>query len=157
MEHLASGGILTLFIIGIVLVFAELLMPTLVFGVIGVGCVIAAVVIAFVTQPETSLGVWLLVTALVIFPTVVVLWIKLMGRFLSIKGTQAEYDSSEKGIGELVGREGVALTMLRPAGIARFGDRRVDVVADGEIIEKDTRVEVTEVSGNRVVVRAQRA
>ena len=157
MGDLASGGILVLFIIGIVLVFAELLMPTIIFGVIGVGCVIVAVVMAFTTQPETSLGVWLLVTALVVFPIVVLLWIKLMGRFLSIKGTQAGYDSSEKGIDELVGQEGVTLTTLRPAGIARFGERRVDVVADGEIIEKDTRVEVTEVSGNRVVVRARRA
>ena len=157
MGDLASGGIIIiLFIVGIVLVFAELLMPTVIFGMIGAGCVIVAVVMAFITQPETSLGVWLLVTALVVFPIVVLLWIKLMGRFLSVKGTEADYDSSEAGIDELLGQEGVTLTMLRPAGIARFGDRRVDVVADGEIIEKDTRVEVTEVSGNRVVVRARR-
>jgi len=111
---LASGGIIILFIVGIVLVFAELLMPTVIFGMIGVGCVIVAVVMAFITQPETALGVWLLVTALVVFPIVVLLWIKLMGRYLSIKGTQAGYDSSEEGIDELVGQEGVTLTMLRP-------------------------------------------
>ena len=56
----------------------------------------------------------------------------------------------------LIGQEGVAATMLRPAGVAQFGDRRVDVVTDGEIIDADTRVTAVDVRGNRVVVRAVR-
>ena len=44
--------------------------------------------------------------------------------------------------------------MLRPAGMARVGERKVDVVSEGEIVEPDTRSVVTRVKGNRVVVRA---
>jgi membrane-bound serine protease (ClpP class) len=56
----------------------------------------------------------------------------------------------------LLGRQGVATTRLVPSGKARFGDQLVDVIADGEAIDRGTAVEVTDVSGSRVVVRAVR-
>ena len=52
----------------------------------------------------------------------------------------------------LVGREGVALTTLRPSGAALIDDERVDVTADGEFIEKGTRIRVIEAEGPRIVV-----
>ena len=52
----------------------------------------------------------------------------------------------------LAGNEGVCVTRLAPAGKARFGDQVVDVITDGRLIDKDTVVVVTEVSGNRVLV-----
>ena len=52
---------------------------------------------------------------------------------------------------ELVGRRGEAVTPLRPSGIALIDGRRVDVVAEGEFIERGRRVEVVKVEGNRVV------
>ncbi len=45
----------------------------------------------------------------------------------------------------LLGAVGVAATALRPAGIARFGDDFVDVVAEGSYVEPGTRVQVVEV------------
>jgi membrane-bound serine protease (ClpP class) len=53
----------------------------------------------------------------------------------------------------LVGAEGVAITPLRPAGTARIGDRRVDVVAEGALIASGEPVVVTLAEGARVVVR----
>jgi membrane-bound serine protease (ClpP class) len=53
----------------------------------------------------------------------------------------------------LVGQEGTALTVLRPAGKAKIHGRTIDVVSEGPFIQPETRVEVVEVSGNRVVVR----
>ena len=43
-----------------------------------------------------------------------------------------------------VGDWGVAESILRPAGKARFGERTVDVVADGSYIEADKQVKVVE-------------
>ena len=54
---------------------------------------------------------------------------------------------------ELMGQEGVAVGDLRPAGIARFGEQRVDVVTEGDYVTAGTTVRVIEVRGNRVVVR----
>ena len=55
-----------------------------------------------------------------------------------------------------LGKSGTALSPLRPAGIAEFEGKRVDVVSDGELIEPGVAVVVTRVDGNRIVVRRHR-
>ena len=52
----------------------------------------------------------------------------------------------------LVGLEGVAVSPLRPAGIAQIGDRRIEVESDGIFIEAGQHVRITAVDGSRVVV-----
>jgi membrane-bound serine protease (ClpP class) len=54
---------------------------------------------------------------------------------------------------DLEGLEGVTLTPLRPAGSARIGERRIDVVSEGEFIAAGVPVKVVLVEGSRVVVR----
>jgi membrane-bound serine protease (ClpP class) len=51
-----------------------------------------------------------------------------------------------------VGREGVAVTNLRPSGTVMIGDIRLDAVTDGDYVSSGTPVKVTLVSGNRMVV-----
>jgi membrane-bound serine protease (ClpP class) len=60
---------------------------------------------------------------------------------------------ASRGYEDLVGEQGVAFTPLRPGGTGLFGDRRLSVTAEGDFIEKDTPIRVTEVEGNRIVVR----
>lgn len=48
--------------------------------------------------------------------------------------------------------EGVSLTQLRPAGRAKFGEKKCDVVSRGEMIEQNMPVRVIEIEGNRIVV-----
>ncbi|MBU4270753.1 MAG: hypothetical protein KKE86_14795 [Planctomycetes bacterium] len=54
---------------------------------------------------------------------------------------------------DLVGQRGTVATQLTPGGKARFGDLLVDVIADGELIERGAAVEVVKVRGNRVLVK----
>jgi membrane-bound serine protease (ClpP class) len=58
-----------------------------------------------------------------------------------------------QGLAALLGAIGSAATTLRPAGIARFGDRFIDVVSEGNLIEMGSRVQVVEIEGNRIVVK----
>jgi membrane-bound serine protease (ClpP class) len=53
----------------------------------------------------------------------------------------------------LVGQQGIATTPLILSGKARFGDELVDVIADGDAIERGRPVSVVDVIGSRVVVR----
>src|SRR5690606_34200197 len=53
---------------------------------------------------------------------------------------------------ELVGVEGVAVTDLRPAGTARFGEESVDVVSSGGWVKAGTAVRVVQAEGYRHVV-----
>lgn len=65
----------------------------------------------------------------------------------------AGYVSSDDYTGFL-GRVGVASTLLRPSGTVEIEGVRVAVVSEGEFIPAGTAVQVVEVQGNRVVVRA---
>jgi len=56
-----------------------------------------------------------------------------------------------------LGDWGRTLTTLRPAGKAMINGRRVDVIAEGQMIEADRPVEVVEVAGARIVVRETRS
>ncbi|WMT57852.1 NfeD family protein [Truepera radiovictrix] len=56
-------------------------------------------------------------------------------------------------LAELRGQRGVTLTDLRPTGVARFGERRVDVLSEGGFVPRGSAVEVLRVEGNRVTVR----
>jgi membrane-bound serine protease (ClpP class) len=53
----------------------------------------------------------------------------------------------------LVGRAGVAETALRPTGKALVDGRRLDVVSEGDFIERGSPLEVVEVAGARIVVK----
>jgi membrane-bound serine protease (ClpP class) len=53
----------------------------------------------------------------------------------------------------LLGAIGVALTTLRPAGMAQFGDEFLDVVAEGDYVEPGRRLQIIEIEGNRIVVK----
>jgi membrane-bound ClpP family serine protease len=54
----------------------------------------------------------------------------------------------------LLGRQGTTITPLAPSGKARFGEQLVDVIADGEFIERGQNVVVVETRGNRVLVKS---
>ncbi|MDD5327467.1 MAG: NfeD family protein [Phycisphaerae bacterium] len=60
----------------------------------------------------------------------------------------------EKIAGVNVGDIGEVVSTLRPAGKAKFTYAIVDVVAEAEFLDKGAKVEIIEIHGNRVVVRA---
>ena len=51
-----------------------------------------------------------------------------------------------------LGQRGTTLSMLRPAGWGRFGDKKFQIVSRGEFIPRNVSVEIVEVEGNRYVV-----
>lgn len=55
---------------------------------------------------------------------------------------------------DFVGARGVTTTQLTPSGKAHFGDMLVDVITDGDVLPRGTKIEVVEVHGNRVIVKA---
>ncbi|TVR32788.1 MAG: nodulation protein NfeD [Spirochaetaceae bacterium] len=55
--------------------------------------------------------------------------------------------------GRYLGKRGITLTTLRPVGNIEIDDELLQAEADGEYLDRGVQVEVTEVSGNRMVVR----
>jgi membrane-bound serine protease (ClpP class) len=147
--------IVLLFALGLSLIVAEIFLVGVVLGLIGLTCMLVSIYFGF--EKSAGLGWTLVVIAAASVPVLAFVWVKVINRVLAMKFTQTGYTSAQMQYKDLVGQEGVALTTLRPAGMARFGEKKVDVVSEGEVVERDSRVRVIEVRGNRVVVRAVRS
>ena len=66
------------------------------------------------------------------------------------------YTTAKSASASLLGATGITETLLRPSGKARFGPQIVDVVTEGEVIEKGVAITITAVEGSRVVVTPTR-
>jgi membrane-bound serine protease (ClpP class) len=75
------------------------------------------------------------------------------GVFLLNQGEREDGWASQSPRPDLQGREGEALTDLRPAGTVIIGEERVDAVSESEWIEEGTAVRVVASEGYRLVVR----
>jgi len=79
-----------------------------------------------------------------------------VGRTMILDTTERSeegFQAPSKELEKLIGKSGTALTPLRPAGAAMIQGIRIDVVTQGDFIQKDSEIEVVGVEGNRVVVR----
>lgn len=165
---------LLLFCLGLVLLGIELfVLPG--FGVCGVGgivCILGALALIGVGQIPRSEGDWynftsqigylLLGMFLAIVAAILIVHytphLPLMNQLLlkpgesGQEGTEGGTDMDDEAE-ELLGAIGVAATPLRPSGKMQYGDRFLDVVAEGGYITPGTRVQIVEIEGNRVVVK----
>jgi membrane-bound serine protease (ClpP class) len=78
------------------------------------------------------------------------------GVFLLDKGEREDGWASTSPRPDLLGREGQALTDLRPSGTVLLGEERVDAVSESEWIEEGTDIRVVSSEGYRIVVRPLR-
>jgi membrane-bound ClpP family serine protease len=76
-----------------------------------------------------------------------------MGRSLTLSNDGKAFKSASPEYLDLLNKEGIALSILRPAGIAKFNGKRVDVVADGSWIDRGKFIKVTRVEGVRILVK----
>jgi len=83
---------------------------------------------------------------------------KLFSRIALVAQERAEegYEVKLPELASLLNKEGIAITPLRPAGKARIGDSLIDVISDGEFIERNERIRVARIEGNRVIVEKVR-
>ncbi|MBN2526562.1 MAG: hypothetical protein JXR76_09215 [Deltaproteobacteria bacterium] len=123
-------------------------------GILGVIALISAAVVAGSTY-GVLWGVTVFVASGFLSFVGVLLGMKskmIQKRFV-LDTTQQRGSGTAHSFGDLVGKRGVAITALRPAGTARIENRRLDVVTEGGFIDVGSPVEVTLIDGPRVVVR----
>jgi len=157
-EVLAWVYSLGMLILGFVLILLEIfVIPGMnIFGILGFGTVCIGVGFAY-NKVGTEAAVLIGVLGLV--GTASLIWLLVRNRAWQRMVLDAEtdrasgFDSAPAGLAELVTRQGVTLTPLRPAGRAEFGEGPIDVVTEGGFVERDARVEVVAVHGARVIVQ----
>jgi membrane-bound serine protease (ClpP class) len=152
---------------GIILLLLEVLViPGFgVAGLLGIVAIVASLVLSLV-GPGFTTAVVLSAAGRVVLSLAIALVASLVllrflprlpfGRRLTLRRGLAAadgYASAPESDAQWLGKTGRASSPLRPAGIADIDGRRVDVVSDGEHIDAGQLIKVTQVDGNRVVVR----
>jgi len=146
--------IITLLITGFILLLLETILPGMIAGIIGFSCIIIATIMSY-SKFGIQTGNTILVCVLIILTIGTMAWIKFfpkswIAKFFISNQTVGELNVEKP---ELIGKEGVALSNLRPSGMAMIDGKRVDVVTEGGIIEKGKKIKVVAVEGLCVIVR----
>lgn len=148
-------------LVGIILLVVEMFMPG--FGLPGIAGIVflfGSIVLTWRQHGAyAGLGATLVVLSLAGIMVTTALKSASSGRIwrsnLVLKDSMEKPDTlpENQDLLRLLGREGTALTVLRPAGMVDVDGERVNVVSRGEFLPKGARVVVEEVEGSRVVVR----
>ena len=147
---------ITLLLAGFVLIGTEIFLPGGVLGIIGSGAWIMAAIVGIRNFPEP----WNMLSAFILLLMGIltfVVWIKYfpktrMGKSLSLSENAADYKSHSVDDSLSIGTLGKAISTLRPAGIAKFDGKRIDVVADGEWIEAGQPVKISSTADGHISV-----
>lgn len=162
LEFIAANlPIIVCFLLGIGMLIAEVFMPG--FGLPGISGIILeviAIVLMYLGHGAlAALGLTIVVLAVIAIGISLSLRSAAKGRLskspiiLNDQETAEDGYSATKDMEVFLGKEGTTTTVLRPVGMAVFDGVKLNVVADGEYIPKDTQVKIDHVEGSRVVVR----
>ena len=157
---MADVPILLCLILGAALMIVEVFLPG--FGLPGVSGIVligaGTVIIWLKAGALTALATLLVVIA------VLTVLISYMMRRATEGGAHARIflrEKEELRSGEdmqvLLGKQGRTTSVLRPAGIGDFDGVRLNVVTEGNFIERDKPIEIVNVDGARIVVRERQS
>ena len=149
-----------LFIAGFILIGIEMIIPGLnAPGIAGTVCLIVAVFLLSDTFAEGAV-ITIIILALLAVMFVVILGMLSKGYFKSpivLKEEQKKdqgYISSDN-MKYLLGKQGTAVTDLRPSGVGNIDGTDFDVISEGKYIVKGAGLVVYKVKGSKIIVKEQ--
>lgn len=150
-----------LFVAGFILIGVEMMIPGFsVPGITGIVCLIAGI---FLAADSVMEGVVITLIIIVLLAVMLFVFLKLLGsgKMKSSLVLQEELVSesgyiSTNDLQYLLGKEGVALTDLRPAGKGDFEGIAFDVLSEGGYIAKEAGIVIQKVQGSKLIVREKK-
>jgi membrane-bound ClpP family serine protease len=135
-------------------------------GLLAVAALIASIVFAF--RFGTTTGYIMLVVLFIFVPITIALGFKLfphtpVGKRLILSSPKRNPKKAatppptidDQNYAHLKGKTGLTLTPLRPSGIAEIDNERYSVVSEGDLIEKNSKIIVSKIEGNNIIVEPQ--
>lgn len=153
-----------LILLGLVLMFGELLIPSGFMFALAIAAIVAGIVMVFLNAPDWYTP-WLTLLALfVVVPLLASLMLRIwpktsLGRRFFLHAPPAHEDDTVASmpvnleLEQLRGKVGRAISALRPSGVVDFDGRRVDVITEGMMVEAGQWVRCIDVRTSRVLVR----
>lgn len=150
--------VFTLILLGFILLAIELfIIPG--FGFVGISGLFCLALASYFSYTKLNPLIGIIISAVSLFAIVIMLKIlpktkvykKL--RLETTTARSAGYTAVREGLESLIGKEGISITPLHPVGTAIIDNKRVDVISEIGMIDKDKKIVVVKVEGNRVVVK----
>jgi membrane-bound ClpP family serine protease len=153
---------LVFLIVGLCLVIFEMFHPGLSApGILGCILLILGVIVTAKSFLEGMILVIMILAVLGIALSIVVHSVTKghLSRVLILSETSKKESDSTKfdDMQYFVGKEGKTLTTLRPSGMADFDGVRLDVITEGDFIEKDRSVNVIRIDGKKIIVKENKS
>lgn len=151
---LANLPAILLMVVGFILVVIEMYVPGFGFpGITGTICLIAGVILKAKSPVEALLLAVVIIALLCIALSISIHSIS-KGQFSKSRLVlnETSVNGGENAMDYYIGREGVTVSVLRPAGTAEIEGVRLSVVSDGEFIGSNEKIRVKRVDGNNIVV-----
>lgn len=155
MEPLVALGVV-LFIAGFILVGVEMAIPGFgAPGISGIVCLVGGIVCTADTVEEGLTLIVLVVVILAVMMTVAMILLKRVKSpvILDTEIKAANGYISVSDLEYLVGKEGIAVTDLRPAGKCSIEDVEFDVRTEGRYIMRGNQVIISRIHENMIMVK----
>lgn len=152
---------IVLFVLGIIFCAIETFTPRFgFFGIAGIIMIVAGIVVRMICGGDLYMLLYMVLIALVLFcvfffvASVLIRKSKLGKTAIFNVGTAVPEDKTEgtRDYSGLIGKTGVVISVLRPAGKIKIDGEIVDVVARDGYVEVGANVTVLSVEGSKVIV-----
>jgi membrane-bound ClpP family serine protease len=144
-------------LVGILVIIAEIILPSGgILSILATGLFGYSLYLVFV-HISSSVGVAFIIADLILIPVLVYFGIQFLAKSpVTLRKRLSKQDgvtSQSLDQNDYLGKVGLAITNLRPSGVATIDEQRLDVVTRGEYIEKQTEIIVIAVRGNQIIVK----
>ena len=152
-----TWAVLLVFLVGIILLFIEIFIPG--FGIPGIGGIISIIISIFMASDNVTTAIVSLLIAFICTIIAFILLLKYAPRNkyfdsiilkTQIKGDEEEKTNEKE---KYLNKEGIAISMLRPVGKIDIDGDILEVISEGVFIEKGSRVVVTNINDNKIIVK----
>lgn len=150
-----------LFVLGAIALLIELVIPG--FGIFGISGIIMCILGLMFSAESIGQFAWRSAIALIICVILIPVFIKIFGKLklfdrIANKEEQNVSDGYviNQASDDIIGKEALAVTELRPIGIVEMDSKRMDAFSDEGFIAKGAKVEITGKKSSSVVVRKLR-
>jgi len=148
-------AIFALALTGFLLLVGEVFIPGMILGILGFVFFFAAIWMGYAVYGLLT-GTWIFAIIGTFYSIGLLIWLRVFPhmRIGARISNRKALSSSLMEKRPMLGARGVAVSILRPAGIALIDGQRRDVITEGSFIEPNTHLVVIAEEGQKLVVRA---
>lgn len=157
-HNVADNMTIVTFVMGISLLALEIFIPS--FGVIGIIGTILTVYSVLDSYENSEIGIAVLVLSALAIILTVTIYVKLGfsnnlfdSYVLKNENSGTRGYNSKRDYKDLVGRDGVSKSILRPTGRVEIDGNTYDAKSDSDFIGKDKEIEVVAIRDGHIVVK----